>query len=195
MGSVFKHVAVSRCYQPHMPDFAGLNRASPVVVKGSTLPRRLREGEVFASTSLILMAGDEFHNGRGDASRHAMVDLGGARTLCSVTLRKDGTLLGYITIYRQEVRPFGNRQIALLQNFAAQAVIAMEKRTAADRSARGAGNSRPTAEVLQVINASQGNLAPVFDTMLERGLRLCSAAFGSLLLHDDGSLITPQRAA
>src|SRR5262249_41901212 len=123
-----------------------------------------------------------------------LAKLAGARTVAVVPMLKESELVGVIIIYRQEVRPFTDKQIELVQNFASQAVIAIENtrllnelRDRTDDLSEALEQQTATSEVLKVISSSPGELEPVFQAMLENATRICEAKFGNLLLYDGGA--------
>ena len=122
----------------------------------------------------------------------ALAKLAGARTLLTVPMLIDDKSVGAILIYRTEVRPFTDKQIELVQNFAAQAVIAIENtrllnelRQRTDDLTESLEQQTATSEVLKVVSSSPGELTPVFESMLENAVRICEASFGNLLLYEN----------
>jgi two-component system NtrC family sensor kinase len=147
------------------------------IVSGATVlhVRDLADGSLLGAVPLTRPG-----VGRG----RALLEFGNARTGLYMALRREGALVGVLWFYRQEVRPFTDKQLAVLQNFASQAVIAMENARLINEQKEALDQQTATSEVLQVINASPGDLAPVFDAMLEKAMRLCDAAFGLLFTYD-----------
>src|SRR5258707_12371483 len=97
---------------------------------------------------------------------------------------KTNELVGAFFIYRTEVRPFANKQIELVRNFAAQAVIAIENTRLLNELRESLEQQTATSEVLQVISTSSGELEPVFETILANAVRICEATFGNMYLRD-----------
>src|SRR6516162_4755070 len=174
-GESFHRVA-SRGFSPALE--AALPPPGPT--PGSLAERFVRGENIICATNL---AEDNSYRVGAPAAR-ALVDVGGVRSYAAVALRSGARLLGIIAIYRREVLPFSDKQIALLQNFATQAVIAMENARLLTETREALKQQTATAEVLQVINSSPGHLTPVFDAILEKAHSLCDSGHGTLFLRD-----------
>ena len=124
----------------------------------------------------------------GDPLPVAAADIAGIRTLLAVPMVRDKQVVGAIGIYRKEIRPFSEKQVELVTNFAAQAVIAIENARLLSELRETLERQTATSEVLKVISSSPGELEPVFQAMLENATRICEANFGTLLLCEGDAL-------
>ncbi len=187
-GGVFRTVAM---HNPP-PELAETRRRNPVVPAGPLSAL----GRVTATKQPVhvLDYTEDLAYKQGDAAAVNLVDRVGARTVLVTPMLKENEIIGAIAIFRQEVRPFTDKQIELVENFTAQAVIAIENaRLLNELHQRTADltesleQQTATSEVLQVISSSAGNLEPVFGSMLENAVRICDAKFGILIMHEDGT--------
>ena len=181
------HPVALRGMPPPFAEFASNPADQPG--PGGATPRLMRSERI---VHVIDLKKEEAYRS-GDPYRRALVDLGGARTLLAVPLRKDGTSVGQIAVYRQEVRPYTEKQIVLLENFAAQAVIAMENaRLFGDLRERTADlqealeHQTATSDVLGVISRSGGELGVVFQTLVATAARICEADTAAVTRLQEG---------
>ena len=133
------------------------------------------------------VAAEPIYTEERDPAIVAAVELGGVRTLLAVPMLKENEPIGALAIYRQEIRPFTDKQIELVTNFAAQAVIAIENTRLLNELRESLDQQMAMSQVLSVISSSPGELEPVFNAMLANATRICEAKFGNFLLCEEGA--------
>jgi GAF domain-containing protein len=160
------------------PAFAEFRRGSPL----RSSPQNAIGRALATKTAVHLadLAAEQPYIQQRDPGYVAAVELGGARTFLAGPMLKANELIGLFTLYREEVRPFTDKQVALVTNFAAQAVIAIENARLLKELRESLQEQTAMAEVLQVISSSPGDLEPVFASMLEKAVRICDALFGNI---------------
>ena len=161
-------------------------RSSPQYAVGRTVATK-------AAVHVADLAAERPYIEERDPGYVAAVELGGVRTFLAVPMLKESELIGLFTVYRQEVRPFSDKQVALVTNFAAQAVIAIENarllnelRQRTTDLSEALEQQTATSEVLKVISGSPSDLRPVFEAMLDNATRICQASLGTMTLYENG---------
>jgi class 3 adenylate cyclase/putative methionine-R-sulfoxide reductase with GAF domain len=159
---------------PELADFQ--RRRGPFApLKGGGLDRMMRTKQVVHSV-----------DNAAEVVPTPAATLFGARSTVWVPMLNENELIGGIVIYRQEVQPFTDKQIALVQNFAAQAVIAIENTRLLNELRESLDRQTATSEVLSVISSSPGELEPVFRAMLANATKLCGASYGAMWIREEG---------
>ncbi|MBS0526445.1 MAG: GAF domain-containing protein, partial [Proteobacteria bacterium] len=164
------------------PALAAYWETPQYVDPATTISQALREG---TASQIVDLAQSENYRKRLPMTV-ASVELGGIRTLVQVPLRSERGPIGLFILYRREVRPFADRQLALVEAFAAQAAIAMENARLLNEQREALEQQTATADILRVISQSPTSVQPVFDVIAESALRLLGG-WSVIVWRYDGS--------